>query len=167
MGAQNSLIRPVRPTDAEPIARIYNYYVVHTSVTFEEQPISVEEMAGRMAEIAATALPWLVLEQAGQVVGYAYAGKWKGRSAYRYSVESTIYLAPDLGGRGLGTLLYQALFTQLKEQGIHAVMGGVTLPNPASVALHEKMGMMKVAHFKEVGFKFNQWLDVGYWQVLL
>lgn len=161
------MIRSATRADAESIARIYNHYVLNTTITFEEEAVSSEEMAGRITEVASSSLPWVVLEQDGQLAGYAYATKWKGRCAYRSSVESTVYLAPDLGGRGLGTKLYEVLLAQLKEKGFHAVIGGIALPNPSSIALHEKFGMTKVAHFKEVGFKFGQWIDVGYWEGLL
>ena len=99
-----------------------------------------------------------------QVVGYAYAGRWHDRSAYRYSVETTIYLDADHLGKSIGSGLYAALLQQLKERGMHVAIGGIALPNPGSVALHEKLGFRKVAHYGEVGFKFNRWIDVGYWQ---
>jgi L-amino acid N-acyltransferase YncA len=101
------------------------------------------------------------------VVGYTYASKWKVRSAYRYSVETTIYLEQGREGQGLGTRLYSELLRILREQGIHAAMGGAALPNEASVALHEKLGFERVATFRQVGFKFQQWVDVAYWQILL
>lgn len=96
------------------------------------------------------------------MIGYAYASKWKGRCAYRYSVEVSVYLHAEQSGQGMGTALYSALFKQLSELGYHVAIGGIALPNAASVALHEKFGMKKVAHFKEIGFKFGQWVDVGY-----
>ncbi|MDD2769970.1 MAG: GNAT family N-acetyltransferase [Methylococcus sp.] len=161
------MIRAATENDAESIVRIYNHYVLNTTITFEEESVSSQDMASRIAEVASNALPWLVLEQGNEVVGYAYASKWKGRCAYRFSVETTVYLAPGLGGRGLGSKLYEVLLTQLREKGFHAAIGGIALPNPQSIALHEKFGMTKVAHFKEVGFKFRQWLDVGYWECLL
>ena len=98
--------------------------------------------------------------------GYAYAAPWRARAAYRHSVETSIYLAPGAGGRGLGARLYRALFAALPSH-VHAAIGGVSLPNPASVALHERLGFRKVAHFREVGRKFGRWIDVGYWQRLL
>jgi phosphinothricin acetyltransferase len=101
------------------------------------------------------------------VQGFAYASKWKGRCAYRYSVESTAYLADCSTGRGIGTRLYEALFTELRKSKMHVVMAGIALPNDASIALHEKLGFEKVAHFREVGWKFGKWIDVGYWQLLL
>jgi L-amino acid N-acyltransferase YncA len=164
---QTVAIRPATAFDAESVAGIYNHYVLNSVVTFEEDAISAADMAGRIAEVRSDALPWLVAERRDHVVGYAYASKWKGRCAYRFSVESTVYLAPGASGHGLGSQLYAALLAQLKANGLHAVMGGIALPNAASIALHEKFGMIQVAHFKEVGFKFGQWIDVGYWQRLL
>src|SRR4029450_10891594 len=111
--------------------------------------------------------PCLVAESGAGVVGYAYATKWKARSAYRFSVETTVYLAAGLGRRGLGSRLYEELFRVLKEKGVHAAIGGIALPNDASVALHEKFGMRKVAHFEQVGFKFGKWVDVAYWERIL
>jgi L-amino acid N-acyltransferase YncA len=167
MPREECVIRTATTGDAEAIARIYNHYVASTIITFEEQAVSAEEMATRIAEIAAASLPWLVAEQDGRIVGYAYASKWKGRCAYRFSAESTVYLHPDFVGMGYGTRLYERLFAALRELGMHAVIGGVALPNAASIALHEKVGMKKVAHFSEVGFKFDRWIDVGYWQAML
>jgi phosphinothricin acetyltransferase len=161
------LIRLAALADAESVAAIYNHYILHTAVTFEEQVISADEMSARIAEVISTSLPWLVLEQDGCAAGYAYAARWKGRSAYRFSVESTIYLAPGKVGRGFGTALYRALMAELKQKGLHAVIGGITLPNPASVALHERFGLRKAGEFREVGRKFGRWVDVGYWQAVL
>ena len=160
-------IRPVSAGDADSIARIYNHFILNTIVTFEEQAVSAQEIAGRIAEVASASLPWLVAERDGQIIGYAYASKWKGRCAYRYSVESTVYLDPDCLGQGLGSALYERLFAALRERGMHVVIGGIALPNPASVALHERLGMKKAAHFSEVGFKLGKWIDVGYWQAIL
>jgi phosphinothricin acetyltransferase len=161
------MIRPVSEGDAEAIARIYNHYVLNTVITFEEEAVSIADMAARIAEVASFGLPWLVAEREGKVVGYAYAIKWRGRPAYRYSVESTVYLAHDAVGQGLGTRLYEAMLSRLEELGLHVVIGGIALPNRESVGLHEKLGMTQVAHFREVGFKLGRWIDVGYWQGLL
>jgi phosphinothricin acetyltransferase len=150
--------------DSGAIARIYNHYVLNTAISFEEQTVTAAEMAERIAEVTSASLPWLVADQAGEVLGYAFASKWKGRCAYRYSVETSVYLDPGFVGQGIGTQLYRALLSVLRGNSIHVVIGGIALPNPASVALHERLGFAKVAHFKEVGYKFNQWLDVGYWQ---
>jgi L-amino acid N-acyltransferase YncA len=158
------LLRDATLPDAPALAAIYNHFVRHTIVTFEEVEVADGEFAQRMQAVQATRLPYLVAEVDGVVAGYAYASRWKERSGYRYSVESTVYLAPDRGGHGLGTQLYEALFDRLDAWGANAVMGGIALPNAASVALHEKLGMTQVAHFPAVGFKFGQWIDVGYWQ---
>ncbi|WP_078082876.1 arsinothricin resistance N-acetyltransferase ArsN1 family B [Microbulbifer mangrovi] len=161
------MIRKAVIEDAQRIASIYNHYIEHTCITFELDPVSADEIARRIEECGNNELPWLVAEHGDQVIGYCYATKWKGRSAYKYSVEATVYLDPRVTAKGWGSRLYQALLEQLKTRGIHAVICGIALPNTASVALHEKFGMQKVAHFKEVGRKFDQWVDVGYWQCLL
>ncbi|MEO1269477.1 MAG: arsinothricin resistance N-acetyltransferase ArsN1 family B [Myxococcota bacterium] len=162
------MIRDAQLNDDAAITAIYNHYVEHTVVTFEEEPLQPAALRQRIRLCREGGFPWLVAEEEeGVVVGYAYASAWKARSAYRKSVEVTIYLDKNSGRRGLGTQLYRALFEELGERGYHTAIGGIVLPNPASVALHEKLGMTKVAHFKEVGFKFGQWLDVGYWQRLL
>jgi L-amino acid N-acyltransferase YncA len=160
-------IRIATASDADRIAEIYNHYVAKTVVTFEEDSVTGGEMRRRMDEVFASMLPWLVAESGAGVVGYAYATKWKARSAYRFSAETTVYLAAGLARRGLGSRLYEELFRVLKEKGVHAAIGGIALPNDASVALHEKFGMRKVAHFEEVGFKFGKWVDVGYWERIL
>ncbi len=161
------MIRRATPADATAIAAIYNHYVANTVVTFEEETVPVAEMARRLGEVFAADLPWLVATEDDRVLGYAYANKWKARCSYRFSVESTVYLDHAATGRGLGTALYTALIAEMKTLGLHAMIGGVALPNAASVALHEKLGFKKVAHFREVGSKFNQWIDVGYWELLL
>ena len=160
-------IRDATAEDAGAIAAIYNPYVVGTCVTFDTDPLSVEDMQGRIAETHAANLPWLVATEADRIVGYACASRWKGRWAYRYSVESTVYLESSRTRRGMGRVLYAALVERLRERGIHAVIGGIALPNEASVALHERLGFEKVAHFRQVGFKLERWVDVGYWQLLL
>lgn len=152
--------------DAESIRAIYNHYVEHTTVTFEEQPVTTAEMQSRIAAVLEK-LPWLVLEHDGAIAGYAYASPWKTRSGYRFAVESSIYLAPAQTGRGFGSRLYANLLENLRAWNVHCVIGGAALPNPASVTLHEKLGFTKVAHFRENGFKFGHWIDVGYWQLLL
>ena len=159
------MIRNALDKDIISIAEIYNHYISDTSITFETETISPEDILDRISKVQADNLPWLIAEDdMGKVIGYAYASKWRERFAYRFSVEVTVYLSPNSSGHGVGTKLYEALFSELRLRSIHSVIGGITLPNKASVALHEKFGLEKVAHFKEVGFKFNQWRDVGYWQ---
>lgn len=159
-------LRPATPADAAQLCDIYNYYVRETVVTFEESPILEAEMAKRIADVTPQ-LPWLACEQEGSIVGYAYASPWKVRAAYRHSVEASVYLAPHATGQGLGSRLYQALIAELRQRNLHCVIGGAALPNPASVALHEKLGFSKVAEFREVGFKFGRWIDVAYWELVL
>ncbi|WP_226648656.1 arsinothricin resistance N-acetyltransferase ArsN1 family B [Microbulbifer variabilis] len=161
------MIRTVSNLDAQAIAAIYNHYIINTPITFEEKAISSVDIVRRIESVHNSNLPWLVKEQSGKVVGYAYATPWKERSAYRFSVETSVYIANDMKSKGLGTELYLALFSELRKRNIRTAIGGITLPNPASVALHEKLGMKKVAHFEKVGFKFGQWRDVGYWQAQL
>ena len=165
--AEAFAIREATEADAPAIAALYNPYVAETTITFEEVPVSAQQMAARVGEVQQAGLPWLVLEEGGALRGYAYATRWKPRSAYRFSVESSVYLAMGHTGRGHGRRLYEALFEALRARGVHAVIGGIALPNPASVALHERMGMAPVAQFREVGFKFDRWIDVGYWERLL
>lgn len=161
------MIRKVEPKDAAAIAEIYNYYIEHTIITFETSPVNVREMKERISEITGDGFPWLVFEGNGQVLGYAYANKWRGRCAYRDSIESTVYLNPSEISKGVGKQLYAELIKILKAEGFHTVIGGIALPNDASIALHEKLGFQKVAHFKEVGNKFDHRIDVGYWQLML
>lgn len=160
------MIREVELKDAEAICSIYNYYISETIVTFEENKLSVEEMEGRIKDTSKD-FPYLVYEKDGEVVAYAYATKWKGRCAYKFSVESTVYLKNGLQGEGIGTKIYNELVNRLKSMDLHAVIGGIAIPNPESIALHEKLGFEKIGQFKEVGFKDNRWLDVGYWELLL
>jgi len=160
------MIRSATIEDAARICEIYNHYVLHSTITFEEHAISADEMRQRITETL-TVLPWLVWVEDDSILGFAYASKWKGRCAYRYAVESTLYLADGWNGRGIGTRLYLALLDELRLRKLHTVMGGIAMPNPASVALHQKLGFEQIAHFREVGWKFGKWIDVDYWQLFL
>lgn len=161
---ESVLVRDADASDAAAVAGIYNHYITETVVTFEESEVAASEMARRMADVQGANLPWLVATLGERVVGYAYASPWRTRSAYRFSVEVTVYVDHARPRSGIGSALYTELFARLEARGAHAVIGGITLPNAASVALHERFGMQKVAHFREVGFKFGEWRDVGYWE---
>ena len=157
------IIRACEARDVSNICDIYNYYIANTVITFEENQLSAIDMAARVEAYSAL-YPWLVCEVDGVIVGYAYATKWKERAAYKNSVEVTVYLEHTQGGRGFGKALYSVLLESLVNMGCHVVLGGIALPNNASVGLHEYFGFKKVAHFAEVGFKLGRWVDVGYWQ---
>jgi L-amino acid N-acyltransferase YncA len=160
------MIRQVKISDAEAICRIYNRYIVDTRITFEEIPLQIDEMENRIKKITQN-YPWLVYEENGRVVGYTYASRWKERSAYRYAVETGIYIDSEYIGKGIGTRLKSEMLKLLKEKSIHSVICGIALPNPASIALCEKFGFKKVAHLEEVGYKLGKWVDVGYWERIL
>lgn len=159
------MIRRVTPDDAALICGIYNYYVLNTVVTFEEEPLKAEEMAGRIRTISAT-YPYLVLEEADGVAGYAYANKFRERVSYRFAAEVSVYLKNGQEGRGLGTQLLEQMLAELWKTDTHALLACIALPNERSVAIHEKFGFEKIAVFREVGFKMNRWLDIGYWELL-
>lgn len=160
------MIRNVTQNDVPALCEIYNHYVTETVITFEEVPITHEEMSRRVDSVTSR-FPWLVFEQQGEVVGFAYAAQWKERSAFRYSAESSVYVSHEAVGQGIGTPLYEALISKLRASEVHSVIGGIALPNPHSVKLHEKLGFEKIGHFHEVGRKFDQWVDVGYWELML
>lgn len=160
------MIRPCALRDAAAICEIYNSFVRDTIITFEETPVGTAEMAHRIAEVTVR-FPWLVAEEQSAIAGYAYATPWKARSAYRFAVETTVYVAPGHLRRGLGTALYRELIAALRKLDVHCAVGGIALPNPASVALHEKLGFNKIGQFVEVGRKFDRWVDVGYWELIL
>ena len=160
-------IRPARPADSNEIAAIYNHYVLNSHCTFETEIVSAAEIQQRIRETHALALPWLVSVSSDKVMGYAYASKWKGRCAYQFSVESTIYIDPGHTGEGIGLPLYTALIETIRNLPMHAVIGGIALPNEPSIRLHESLGFRKVGHFEQVGYKQDRWIDVGYWQLIL
>ena len=157
-------IRSATAADAAAIAAIYNWYIEHTVVTFEVEPLPAAEMARRIESVQETH-DWLVLEHRAEVLGYSYAARYHARAAYRFAAESTIYLRNGLGGQGLGTRLYPELIRRSFARGMRHLIGGIALPNDASVRLHEKLGFVKVSHLREIGFKFERWIDVGHWQL--
>ena len=159
-------MRAVKIDDAVAICSIYNHYVRETAITFEEAPVSIKEMEGRIRTVNAS-YPWFVFDDGVYVTGYAYINKWKERSAYRFSAEITVYIKEGHEGKGIGTELYTHLIEAARKKNIHALVAGIALPNERSITLHEKFGFTKIAHFNEIGFKQDKWIDVGYWELVL
>jgi L-amino acid N-acyltransferase YncA len=152
--------------DAAACAAIYAPSVEVAPTSFEERAPSAAEMAARIAEYAATH-QWLVAEQAEEVVGYAYACPYQRRPAYRWSASVSVYVAPDRAGAGIGRALYEELFARLRSQGFRMAVAGITLPNPASVALHERLGFVQTGVNRAIGWKLGAWRDVGWYQLEL
>ena len=165
-GAPNGRVRIAEPKDAGAVSEIYAVYVAETVISFELEPPSETQMAERMARLASR-FPWLVYEEAGEVLGYAYASPHRERAAYGWSADATVYVARRGARRGIGRSLYQLLAPILDLQGFHSVFGGITLPNAASVGLHEACGYRPIGVYPEVGFKFGAWHDVGWWGLRL
>jgi phosphinothricin acetyltransferase len=160
------MLREVKKSDAGRIAEIYNYYIEHTIVTFVEEKISVEDMAKRIEEVLQKGYPYIVCEESGEVVGYAYANTWRPHAAYGITLETSVYLDIRFVGKGLGYMLYAELIERTKKIGIHSLIGVLSLPNDASRRLHAKMGFQLAGLFRETGKKFNRLIDVEFWQLL-
>ena len=159
-------IRSATAADATSALAIYAPIVRETIISFETEVPTAAEIAHRI-DITLKTYPFLVAETRGAVVGYAYASEHRARSAYRWSVDVTVYVAEQARRSGVGRALYGRLLPMLAQRQFHAAFAGITLPNPASVGLHETMGFTPVGIYREVGFKFGRWLDVGWWQRLL
>ncbi len=160
------MIRCVESKDAARITEIYNEYVRHTTVTFELDAVSLQEMEQRIRQISSR-YPYLVYEKDGCVVGYCYVHGWKERKAYEHTVETTVYLDPLYIRQGAGTLLMKSLIEKCRMAGFHALVACITEENDGSIALHEKLGFKKVSHFKEVGYKFGKWLGIVDYELLI
>ena len=158
------MIRKFKKEDAEHLLQIYNHYVKTSTATSDLEIASYAAFSKRMLQIAKD-YPFIVYEEEGTVIAYAYASEWKAKHGYHKTVESTIYLSPKAIGKGLGTKVYRQLIKELKILNYNCVIGCLSLPNAVSVALHEKLGFIKVAHFPGIAFKFNKKVDVGYWQL--
>ena len=160
-------VRPVRLADAAAVARIYNEYVVNTTISFEICPVSVEEMECRIHDISSV-FPFFVYEtENGCVIGYCYAHKWKERAAYNETVETTIYCSSTYQSKGIGSALMQELVSECKRMGYYALIACITGDNHNSIRFHQKFGFKKVSHFEKVGTKFGQKLDVCDFELLL
>ena len=155
-----ALIRLATPQDAAAIAAIYAPYVTDTPISFEEDAPGPEEMARRIAGDGRGLHPWLIAELDGALVGFASSSPFRTRPAYRWTVETGVYLCPDAQGRGLGLRLMERIIALLTAQGFTAVVAGITLPNDASVSLHERLGFSPCATYRETGFKFGEWRTV-------
>lgn len=160
------MIRPATVADASSIADIYAPYVEETVISFETEAPSAEEMARRIAEISSHG-PYIVWEQDGAILGYAYAHPWKERTAYCHTLETTVYLHPDAYGRGIGVALMRRLIDDCRERGFHVLVACITSENTRSIRFHESLGFVKASHFRQVGYKKGRWLDVVDLQLLL
>jgi phosphinothricin acetyltransferase len=150
-------------SDIEQMTEIYNYYIENTPQTFETEPIDAEQMRKRVSETAEN-YPFLVAEEENQILGYAYASRFKLDQEYAYSASVAIYVRAGETSKGIGTQLYMALFEKLSSTDFHTIVAAISLPNEAGVRFHEKLGFKKVAHFYQIGYKLGRWVDVGYWQ---
>jgi L-amino acid N-acyltransferase YncA len=159
-------IRTALASDAGTLASIYNYYIENTIITFEVSPISNLEMLKRIQQVLQNGR-WIVIESEGKVLGYAYSDLWNNRSAYEKTREVWIYLDNTITGHGIGKMIYKDLIYDARKKGHHTLIGGISLPNEASIKLHEHFGFKQAAHYREVGFKFGKWIDVCYWQLIL
>lgn len=158
------MIRPVTISDAQTLLNIYNYYVLNTVTTFDLEALSLDRFTEKIKSIM-TDYPFIIYEENNEILGYAYGSKFRPKPAYNQTVESTVYVKHGTYGKQIGTKLYTELLSLLKQEKFHVVLGVLTLPNEASIKLHEKFGFKQVAHLKETGLKFGSWHDVGFWQL--
>ena len=157
------IVRPVRADDAAAIADIYAPYVLTTPISLEDEPPDAAEIGRRIAECGGL-YPWLVAEMDGRVAGYAYATRFRPRLGYRFTVETTVYVDPAHQRTGIAAALYEPLLDTLVRQGFTQAIAAISLPNQASVALHERFGFERCGVYHQVGWKLGQWWDVGLWQ---
>ena len=161
------MMRGVEIRDAADIAAIYNYYIRETIITFETEEIDTAEMENRIKKILEAGYPFIVHEENNKITGYAYVGKFRERSAYSESLETSIYLDINEKGRGIGRKLYKRLIELSQEAGVHVLIGVVSYPNLASQRLHESVGFEKAGVIKEAGKKFGKYIDVEFWSYIL
>lgn len=161
------MIRNVTSQDAAQIAAIYNYYIRETVITFEETPLSEEDIKKRIDTLLAKGYPYLVIEKDKQVIAFAYLNTWRARSAFDITLESSIYLSSDIQGKGIGEKLYRELIDQGRKLKLHSLVAAISLPNEISQKLHEKLGFKLVGNFREAGRKFGKLVDCEFWQLSL
>ena len=157
-------VRSATAADSKAVAAIYAPYVSDTAISFELEPPNAREMAARISETLRSH-PWLVAEQNGTILGYAYAARFRARPAYDPTAEVSVYVASNALGRGIGRALLRALTAELRTRGFTAIVAGTALPNEAMVSLLEGLGFGPVGVFQRVGFKLGEWHDVGWWQL--
>ncbi|MFV9550652.1 N-acetyltransferase family protein [Algibacter sp. PT7-4] len=160
------MIRRLQIQDAEALLKIYNYYVLNTTATFDIDPLTIHMFLEKIKRISAK-YPFIVYLENDEILGYAYGSSFRPKPAYNYVAETTVYVKHTAHGKQIGTKLYTELIRQLKETNLHSVLGVLTIPNNASVKLHEKLGFKQVASLNEVGFKFGKWQNIGIWQLKL
>lgn len=156
-------IRHVEIKDAQKLLEIYSYYVENTAITFEYDTPSLEEFTDRIKSISKK-YPYIVIEEENEIIGYAYANVFKDRAAYNWTVEYSIYVSYEFSGQGVGIYLHNEIVKRLQEKNISTIEACITYPNEASIKFHEKLGYKKVAHFNKVGYKFNKWHDVVWYE---
>jgi phosphinothricin acetyltransferase len=159
-------VRSATDDDLVRVREVVNHYIEHSVFNFRTEPQSIDEMRALWAR-RHDRFPWLVAVVDGRVAGVAYAGPWNERDAYRWTVESTIYVDPSTHRRGVGDALYTELLDRLRRQGFHSAVAVIALPNDPSVRLHERHGFARAGHLREAGFKHDAWHDVGFWQCVL
>ena len=157
-------IRPAAEPDFASIAAITNHYIATTTIHFGYDPVSADELA---ASWRGSRFPWLVTCDGDRVIGYAKAGTWRDRAAYNRTTELGLYIAADARGRGLGTALYAELVAEITRRGFHSAIAGITLPNEASVKLHERLGFVSIGVVRDAGWKLDRWNDVAFYQRML
>ncbi|MCB0807356.1 MAG: N-acetyltransferase [Bacteroidales bacterium] len=157
------MIRNVTPEDAADICSIYNYYIKNSIATFDESPMTPEEIALKIKKTTAR-YPWLVFELENSVGGFCYAFEWKSRPAYKLTVETTVYVANEYRESGIGKALLSSLLKMLKEYNFRNALGSIALPNEKSISLHEHLGYKKLGIIQKAGIKFGKEIDVGLWQ---
>jgi phosphinothricin acetyltransferase len=161
------MIRNVKMSDAKDITEIYNYYIENTVITFQTDLLSVEETEKKIEEILLKGFPYIVYEENNEVIGYAYAGVWRDRKAYEITLETSIYLDQSKIKKGIGRQLYKELIERSRQIGVHSLIGVVSVPNEGSKKLHLEFGFELLGTFKEVGQKFNKYVSVEFWQLML
>jgi len=160
------MIRPFKINDTQQLLDIYNYYVLNSVATFDIEPLTFDFFSKKINRINKD-YPFIVFEAKNEILGFAYGSRFRPKPAYNKTAEVTVYVKYDNHGKQIGSKLYKALITLLKQSHYHILLGVLTLPNEASVKLHEKFGFKQVANLEQVGFKFDKWHDVGFWQLVL